>query len=612
MFTCAADAPAAEWGKLTDNPYEKPGWFRFNEACYPDTRFFYFCAFQEGSLAAVLPAYDTHSELYANSTEFFAKSIQALAIGMRFLIGGSPTTFRSDVIGPRDEAKTLIQSAVSWASRNGYDLLSLPFAHTGISNPAVLRRPSLVDFNLKLDFDSFDGYLASLSSTKRQMVRKELRNPPVITHLDLAGHENVMYRLHKANRMKYGASEGTSPDFYRLLAAFSDRGARIVLAGDVADPRGAMVYFISDEGLWLFHSGFLDRDRTYFHVVYYESIRIALERGLRFINFRPSSDHAKLLRGCSPEQLYFNCLPTSYRGSLCLQQAREIQEELNLSPAGESRAGAEDGDIQDHCFAWKVRRRMRCDRNPVLAEVQNKISVRDYARARGVAMARLLHVTQRARDMPFDKLPGDCFIKASHGTSWNVLRKHGRLYAFANGAIADDQQGARELTRQQCTRLFAKWLASVASESEWAYTVMQRHILVEEVLYPRRGEELMDYRFYTFNGKVRAINVGSPEYRRKKQNIFLDPDWNVISLTSYLEALPDPRPESPDTLTEMKAIASRLGEGLDFVRVDLFDTTGGIMLGEMTVYPQAGRADSPTACPVFNHWLGCQWRMPDF
>jgi hypothetical protein len=33
------------------------------------------------------------------------------------------------------------------------------------------------------------------------------------------------------------------------------------------------------------------------------------------------------------------------------------------------------------------------------------------------------------------------------------------------------------------------------------------------------------------------------------------------------------------------------------------------VLGEMTVYPEGGRVDSPTACPIFNQWLGRQWRL---
>lgn len=122
----------------------------------------------------------------------------------------------------------------------------------------------------------------------------------------------------------------------------------------------------------------------------------------------------------------------------------------------------------------------------------------------------------------------------------------------------------------------------------------------------------MDYRLFTFDGKVRAISVGSPTYRRKKWNVFLTPDWEVIPLSSYSEALPDRLPEKPFLLQEMLEAASRLGEGIDFARIDLYETAEGIRLGEITLYPEGGDRNTPTSCPRFNRWLGSFWRAPDF
>lgn len=107
-----------------------------------------------------------------------------------------------------------------------------------------------------------------------------------------------------------------------------------------------------------------------------------------------------------------------------------------------------------------------------------------------------------------------------------------------------------------------------------------------------------------------AINVGSPSYRREKENVFFDRDWNPFCLTKYREKLPAPLPERPGNLLEMIKVASALGEGIDFVRVDLYDSTKGILLGEMTIYPEGGGVDSPTTCPIFNNWLGSHWKLP--
>jgi len=58
-------------------------------------------------------------------------------------------------------------------------------------------------------------------------------------------------------------------------------------------------------------------------------------------------------------------------------------------------------------------------------------------------------------------------------------------------------------------------------------------------------------------------------------------------------------------------LLKKTGKSLDFVRVDLYDTTRGVTLGEMTIYPLAGRFNGPTPDSKFNKWLGDQWTLPD-
>ncbi len=38
----------------------------------------------------------------------------------------------------------------------------------------------------------------------------------------------------------------------------------------------------------------------------------------------------------------------------------------------------------------------------------------------------------------------------------------------------------------------------------------------------------------------------------------------------------------------MKEMARKLGEGLPFVRVDFYESNGGLYFGEMTLYPKCG------------------------
>lgn len=256
------------------------------------------------------------------------------------------------------------------------------------------------------------------------------------------------------------------------------------------------------------------------------------------------------------------------------------------------------------------------DRNPLFITLQDKYRVRQYAESKGVSTPELLYVTDRPESIPFESLPDSYFIKANHGWQWNILCFNSRYYRFGNGEELVNSDGTfinleaapkYEISKlgviQQCNI----WLKSKHRPKEWAYHHIPPAIIVERLLVPKDISHLRDYRMYTFDGKVKSISIGSAIYRKTKENIFFDTEWKPIPLTRYKENLPNIMPEKPESLGEMISAAERLGEDIDFVRIDLYDTEEGVVLGEVTIYPEGGSPSSPTICPVFNTWLGDQW-----
>lgn len=267
-------------------------------------------------------------------------------------------------------------------------------------------------------------------------------------------------------------------------------------------------------------------------------------------------------------------------------------------------------------FASKVRWRMAFDRNPLFPVLQDKVRLRGFAKERGVACADLLHVTEDPADLPFDTWQADVFIKANHGCGWNLLVHRGDIFYFGDGRDLAGPDGAlhlprsQRISRAQCVDICRRMLDTRYPGQEWAYSRIPPRIFAERRLYPPAGGELLDHRLFTFAGKVRAIGLGSSRYRSRGLNVYLDPEWKPFPLTAYGEAQPDPLPDRPGDLADLIAAAERLGAGLDFLRVDLYRTSEGIRLGELTLYPSGGAHGRPTACPRFNTWLGDQWRLP--
>lgn len=267
-------------------------------------------------------------------------------------------------------------------------------------------------------------------------------------------------------------------------------------------------------------------------------------------------------------------------------------------------------------FCRKIKWRMLFDHNPHLIILQDKYKVRSYAESRQVSTPKLLHVTDDPQTIPFDDLPDNYFIKANHGWRWNILCFKSRYYLFGNGQDLVKNDGTLinyevaskfEISQAKVVQHCHRWLQSKHRSKQWAYQHIPPAIILESLLKPIDGNHLKDYRLYTFYGKVKAVSIGSALYRKTNKNVFFDADWEPIPLTQYKDQLPTILPQKPESLSEMIRAAERLGENIDFVRVDLYDTTEGIMLGEMTVYPAGGCSGTPTTCPVFNAWLGDQW-----
>ncbi len=260
---------------------------------------------------------------------------------------------------------------------------------------------------------------------------------------------------------------------------------------------------------------------------------------------------------------------------------------------------------------------MKYDHNPLLTQLQDKLAVKIFGSEKGVTSAEVLFVTQNPENIPFENLPEKCFIKANHGRNWNIL-KYGPLYFdFIDGEKYITHQGNYDLDNkdvnclkpEEIIEICSTWLKTSYRPIEWAYNNIEPAVFVERLIEPEPGKETMDYRLYTFNGKVAAISIGSPSMRKKDENIFFDTNWNKIKLKNNFEKEPEIVPEKPSFLSDMLVAAGKLGKDIDFVRIDFFADQHQFYLSEMTIYPNGGQDNRPTSDKRFNQFLGSQWKM---
>jgi len=225
-------------------------------------------------------------------------------------------------------------------------------------------------------------------------------------------------------------------------------------------------------------------------------------------------------------------------------------------------------------FSEKVNYKKLYCRDPLLTTLEDKYEVRQYVRERigDEYLTKLYLVTDNAEDIDFAKLPDRFVIKATHGCGWNIIVK--------------DKSGVDVLAVKQ---QMAQWLRLNYYNvgREWSYKNIPPRIIVEEFLGDQSGKVPYDYKLFCFNGVTRMIMVVSDRFTKPKANYY-DRDWKKLDAKGrWWDTFDSPLP-FPANHGRMIAVAEALSAGLDFLRVDLYNTGDRIYFGEMEPYPANG------------------------
>lgn len=230
--------------------------------------------------------------------------------------------------------------------------------------------------------------------------------------------------------------------------------------------------------------------------------------------------------------------------------------------------------IRPKTFNEKMQRRILFDRNPRLVVFSDKLQARGFVQSR-MGNDELLPTLYAIVDSPAEishlNLPLKFVMKSNHGSGMVEIFKD-------SSAIPPGELEA----------LASEWLRRnfFDSTQEWAYKNIRSRIMFEELL-EADGEVPDDYKLFCFDGEPRFLYVAKDRLVKLKTN-FYDLNMNQLPVSVEVEGhVVDNFPEkieAPPNFDRMLAIARRLSEGIDFVRVDLYNLGGRIRFGELSVY----------------------------
>lgn len=207
----------------------------------------------------------------------------------------------------------------------------------------------------------------------------------------------------------------------------------------------------------------------------------------------------------------------------------------------------------------------------------DKIGMREIVRERVGEryLVELYQVHDHFDQIDFDALPRAFVIKTNHNS--------GPVFLVPDITRLDRVQVGRRIDRM--LRQVYGW-----EKGEWAYAYITPKVLVEEHLAPESEAPPPDYKFHCDGGRVRWCAYFTDRHTEAKvQHVARDgtPIEGGEVGQAYGAADTFVKPVVWD---EMVAVAERLAEGFQLLRVDLYCIGEQICVGELTLWPGSGLA----------------------
>lgn len=216
-------------------------------------------------------------------------------------------------------------------------------------------------------------------------------------------------------------------------------------------------------------------------------------------------------------------------------------------------------------------------REPILTTCSDKYEVRTYVEEKGLGflLNKLYTYYEDVNEIDYSKLPNSFVLKSTTGSGNNLLVK--------------DKKNLSEL---KLKNVVSSWLENKDSQlgREWAYYDIKPRVIVEKMLPRDSMNDLPDYKFFCFNGKVKYLYtmINYVDNHDEGQCSFFTPDFIKLPYKrSEFKAI-DEDISPPKNFNRMIEYAEILSKDFPHVRVDFYNIDGDIVFGELTFYNASG------------------------
>lgn len=174
-------------------------------------------------------------------------------------------------------------------------------------------------------------------------------------------------------------------------------------------------------------------------------------------------------------------------------------------------------------------------------------------------------------EIDFNSLPNQFVLKCTHDSGGIVICK--------DKSKLNISKAKKKLVKSMRHNFY--W-----GQREWIYKDITPRIIAEKYMEDKETKELRDYKFFCFDGNVKALFIATDRDKDTRFDFF-DLEFNHMPLVQYY---PNATQEikKPINFENMIKIAEILSKGIPHVRVDLYEINGKVYFGEMTFYHFSG------------------------
>ena len=216
------------------------------------------------------------------------------------------------------------------------------------------------------------------------------------------------------------------------------------------------------------------------------------------------------------------------------------------------------------------------DRNPEYTKMVDKYEAKKYVSdiIGEEYIIPTLGIYDKFDDIDFEKLPNQFVIKCTHDSGGLVIVRDKKNI---------DIKMIKKIITKSLKRNF------YYSYREWPYKHVKPRIIVEKYMHDCNQKDLIDYKFFCFNGypKFLYVSQGLENHETARMD-FLDLNFNKMPFKRNDYDNFKIIPEKPLNFEKMKDFAKKLSKKTTFVRVDFYEVNSKLYFSELTFFPNAG------------------------